>query len=501
MSEPQPQHALYSASGSHKWMSCAGAIAMEQGLPDSSSAYADEGSAAHFVGAECLQFDHDPFDFVGRTVVCWRDDTGRSTQTFSEVAGPDGAEETSRWDVTRDMAENLTVYVNTVREAAKKGTLFVEYRLNFGELIGAPGQFGTSDAFVIYHDGSQVDNFDLKYGYNQVEATSTQLRLYDLGILNDFKDQIDPSKLQQFRNVIVQPRIGNISEDILPINDLIAFADEAKAAIERSEEARVFFKTPNDIYETDREWQDEYLNPTDKGCQWCKAKRGGNGRGICPAFERVALVDMDIPAATAEGLTDLDEQLDHAIEAAYNLPFERIAKLYAATDKLEQLIDVVKTRMFHDLMTGYKHPDYKIVKGRDGNRKWKDEAAAEEILKASKKLKVDQIYDRKLISPTSAEKLIKKDFPRVWNKLEQLVTRSEGNLLVAPRSDKHEALDPYGDALSALPNLTVEDVKKSAMKLLEMDGGTPIVSDEEMAKMIPQPEEAVTAEPSWEDLL
>lgn len=477
----EPQHALYSASSSHGWIACAGMKAMEAGLPDSRSDYADEGSAAHFVGSECLSFDHSPHEFVGRTVICYQLGE-RSGQCFSEAPLPEGAEETSRWEVTNDMAENLSVYVSLVKEYAKDGQLFVEQRVNFGVFIGRPGEFGTADAFLLKDTHEEIVVIDLKYGYTQVEAErNSQLMLYALGVLADKQINVSPAKLQRVRLIICQPRIGNISEWVCPINELIEFAEEAKQAIEKSEEARVFFQTPNDIFETEREWQNEYLVPTEKGCQWCKAKRGSADRPICGAFERAALSDMSLPPATAEGLTDLDDELDAAIKRVYELPFDRIAKLFSAIGKLEQLIDVVQTRMLHDMMSGHKHPEFKVVKGREGNRKWKDVEAAEKIMKASHKLTAGEMYNRELISPTSAEKLIKKTYPRVWGKLEGLITRSEGKYLVAPMSDKRESLDPYGDAMAALPDLTKEDLLAEVQQLLSAPETVEPIPEEELS--------------------
>ena len=85
-------------------------------------------------------------------------------------------------------------------------------------------------------------------------------------------------------------------------------------------------------------------------------------------------------------------------------------------------------------------PGFKLVQGRTGPRQWKDAAEAETMLKAMR-LKVEEMYDLKLISPTTAEKLKKAGAigPRQWTKVEALVTRSEGALSVAPEADPRPA--------------------------------------------------------------
>lgn len=55
------------------------------------------------------------------------------------------------------------------------------------------------------------------------------------------------------------------------------------------------------------------------------------------------------------------------------------------------------------------------------------------------RLKADEMYTKKVISPTVAEKMLK-DQPKRWNKAKTLVTQSEGGIHVAPMSDKREAL-------------------------------------------------------------
>jgi hypothetical protein len=58
------------------------------------------------------------------------------------------------------------------------------------------------------------------------------------------------------------------------------------------------------------------------------------------------------------------------------------------------------------------------------------------------RLKVEEMYDLKLISPTTAEKLAKAKTigPRQWKTLQEGITRSEGAMHVTPDSDPRLAL-------------------------------------------------------------
>ena len=58
------QHATLSASGAPGWMRCYGKLAMEKPFPNTSSAYADEGTAAHEVAQMCLEQNQDASAFA-----------------------------------------------------------------------------------------------------------------------------------------------------------------------------------------------------------------------------------------------------------------------------------------------------------------------------------------------------------------------------------------------------------------------------------------------------
>ena len=58
-------HAKLSPSASKRWLSCPGCIPMQQGIPDTSSAFADEGSGAHELAQKCLETGHDADKYAG----------------------------------------------------------------------------------------------------------------------------------------------------------------------------------------------------------------------------------------------------------------------------------------------------------------------------------------------------------------------------------------------------------------------------------------------------
>ena len=62
-------HAKFSASGSAKWFLCAGSIEAERGLPNKSSIYADEGTAAHELGEICLTMGDRASEWVDKQLI------------------------------------------------------------------------------------------------------------------------------------------------------------------------------------------------------------------------------------------------------------------------------------------------------------------------------------------------------------------------------------------------------------------------------------------------
>lgn len=196
MAASNTQHAVYSASGSAGWLACAGKIAMEEGRPDDRSLYADEGSTAHFLAAEMLNvfLQHgylpDRNSTVGLKIICWENAaTGQDGQCWSPQPLPEGAKERSRWDVTDEMFDYVSGYVEFVLKHAEGHYLFVEKRVHFGGAIGMSNQYGTADAIIVAQDGSWIHICDLKYGFREVSpVANSQMGLYSIGALGLWHD-------------------------------------------------------------------------------------------------------------------------------------------------------------------------------------------------------------------------------------------------------------------------------------------------------------------------
>ncbi len=163
------------------------------------------------------------------------------------------------------------------------------------------------------------------------------------------------------------------------------------------------------------------LVPTEKGCQWCKAKP------TCPAIRNKVLTDFDAVIPETAEPDDLARVMNNA-------------------SLIEAWIKSIRAEVERRLMAGTPVAGYKLVQGKRGNRQWGNPEDAEAKLKAMR-VKHDQMYDYKLASPTSIEKLVKAEEigPRQWIKIQELITQSEGSPSVAPESDKRPALKSSAD--------------------------------------------------------
>lgn len=395
-------HSQFSPSSAHRWMRCAAAIAMEDGLPDSSSQFADEGTAAHELAAMALTAKADASAYLGRVI---------------EVNG-------RKFEVDFEMADNVQIYLDRVREYADGHELLVEQRVDFSEAIGQPDSSGTSDVVIITTDEIQVH--DLKYGRGvRVDADENeQLMLYGVGALNEYGLLGD---FKTVRMVIHQPRLGHLSEWSCTVEDLEKFVAKAKLTAALSLTALEF--KSNWVKRPDA----GYFAPGPKQCMWCKAQ------ATCPALAKQVLetvaddfVDLDTP---------LEPQLAPGVEKVRLLDNEALAEKLKAADMIEKWVESVRAKVAAELHAGRQVPDFKLVQGRKGARDWEDKSEAEKTLK-SMRLKEAEMYDFKLISPTTAEKLAKAGTIGVkqWPKLQKMITQAEGKPSVAPASDKRPAL-------------------------------------------------------------
>ena len=474
-------HAMLSPSGMPAAIRCLAKPRRERGIPDQSSSFADEGTAAHFLLEQCLLKNVEAAHFHGTRILVI-DGKTEFNMGGQYPVGP---------DMTRDMQKALD-YILAVADGA---TVYSEQKLSIAHITGEfwhrqtgavafkhetgayvdidTGQVyaesevepatGTTDVWII--KGRVAHCMDLKWGMGvQVFAQDNeQQEMYtDAGIKEfDFLDEVEEIHLH-----ILQPRMKHFDEAVYTRQQL---ADRVKAIREASLKIAL---TPADELPA---------TPGEKQCRFCKASatckertehtmelivgefvdlEKGFVKVEMPQAEKLLAQSFGVkPAALTyheqtesghDGLPcdahftvkkpSIRPSLEAATEAVATADDERLATLMDAADMIEGFAKAVRAEVERRLLAGsFTDARYKLVEGRMGNREYEDEEAAEAEMKAMR-LKSDEMYSKKIISPAQAENLLKEKNPRKWAKLQKLIVQRQGKPSVAPASDKRPAL-------------------------------------------------------------
>lgn len=405
-------HAKLSPSSAHRWLTCPASSVLEAGKPDSSSEYAAEGTAAHFLAETCLSqsrpdIGHLPTDFLGQIIrvsengECWFMFAGNVDEPFA-----------FSFAVTADMASYVQDYIDLVNSIAVSSILDIEQRLPLTPITGEDNVYGTADAIIVAD--AELIVIDLKYGQgNRIDADDNpQLKLYGLAALLQYEILGD---FERVRLVVSQPRLNHVSEWTIASDELKAWGNTVS--------------TTAKLIDTLDETSDltGLFAPSEDACKYCKAK------AECKPYAEF------VHQTVAEEFSDLDTPLTVS-EATYDN--DTLAVMYSRIKLIQDWCKAVEQATFEQLSMGEAVGDYKLVEGRSGSRKWADADEAEATLKAMR-LKVDDMYDKKLISPTTAEKLHKAGTlgDIQWGKLQDIIVKPEGKPSIAPESDKRPALN------------------------------------------------------------
>lgn len=438
------QHARLAPSDSHRWTNCTAAIAFCEAnshrLPkDTGSVYANEGTAAHEFAAAVL---------LGSI----------SIEDVPESGYPEFPD--------TDFRTPVKAYVDHCLSLIPEGvTPMVEINvpLFFDEHSKGTCDFG---AVVPHGDGHKVIIEDLKFGQGVAVSPqeNSQLAIYGLSLVRFLEDIYDLSPDTPVHIGICQPRHREAEGQPaweLTLAELEDFCSDIdiKAIDVRTAADRVREKLPcgqRDIStgEILEAAPAAVFCPGD-ACRWCSAK------GFCDA--RLSALDEGTPGdatmhdylSLLPDLTKEEEKLpvEERIAAVSGpLTNDQLVALYRTEKTIRSFLSDVGEYLETMALEGRAVDGTKLVMGRAGNRDWANEAEADTFL-TGQKLSADDRYTRKLISPTTAEKLLAdklKKVKRTATRFDTLVTRSEPKKVLALADDKRDAVSASVDMLGDL---------------------------------------------------
>lgn len=191
-------HAILSASSSHRWLNCSPSARLELEFENTGSEAAKEGTAAH---ALC---EHKLKKALKR----------RSKRPVSEYDS-DEMEECSDGYVQFVMEHYMEA-----KEKCTDPIILIEQHLDFSCYV--PDGFGTGDCIIVADDSLHI--IDFKYGMGVlVEAErNPQMMLYALGALEIYDSLYD---IKEVSMSIFQPRRENVSTWTISVDELKEWAE------------------------------------------------------------------------------------------------------------------------------------------------------------------------------------------------------------------------------------------------------------------------------------
>lgn len=343
-------------------------------------------------------------------------------------------------------------------------------------LFYQPDSTGTCDFAIVTDERVTIRDYKHGAGVLVTSEGNTQLAIYAYSMICHLEDIYDFTDDTVIDIKVVQPRHHMAEDDepwVLPLSEFREFcaeiAEQAKIATEGVEAVKqelIPLVSKDESYSTYDVLATHPHNPTvfvpqdgDGGsCRWCKAK------AFCGVRHESNMNGSSDTSAMLALMPDMTETLDMEV-----VPDSEIVPKDGETLKLEYLAAVLKNRKkiekwlgdVEDYLTRLdvgtlNELGFKYVQGRQGNRAWVSEDAAEVFAKGQK-LKLEERCTIKLKSPTQIAALLKDKLKnaRTSNRFEVLVTRSDGKPVLVPVEDSRPALPTPG---GIMPNMNDEDI-------------------------------------------
>jgi hypothetical protein len=381
------KHAFLSASGSPSWMLCEIKPLREEGLPETSNSFAEEGTSAHELLEYCLTHGY---------------------EDALDVSVP--RDKVEIW--TPEMANYVNQTLDLIRSLKEPdGYLYSEEELDISFITGEVEATGTADIVIV--NVTELVVLDFKYGMSLISATENeQLLIYGAAALEKYNLTGD---IKNVRFIISQPRLNHIEEWVLSIPEI-------------EDRIRRIREVATRILAAKGGVDNLHASPGYKQCRYCKYKANcPDNRGFVLTAVTNDIVDLDKKEEFLEKVKNSTLKLETSDD-------HHLATCLTAVELIEDWCSTVRIEVEKRLLdNNFKDDRWKLVRGRRGNLKWVEDDKVIHILEEL--YGADTIYEKKIINPTQLEKKVVELGLEVID-FTGITTRSQGKLVIAPKTDK-----------------------------------------------------------------
>lgn len=380
------KHALLSASGAHRWLECTPSAQLELQFPQSTSEYAEEGTAAHELCELTARYwlgEISEAEYENQ-----RDELAKGKYYNAEMQ-----------ECANDYAKFVAEKTAAARETCEDAFTALEVRVDFSKYV--KDGFGTGDCIIVSDNVLEIIDFKYGKGVRVEAAGNPQMKLYALGAYLEYNTLFD---IDSVRMTIFQPRLSGVqSSDEITVKELLEWAEKYVKP-----RAKLAYKGEGEFA------------PSEEVCKFCRAKAQCKAR----ADKNLKLFDEapDVLLLTPEDAGKILEQ---------------------AGDIQSWLVDL-ESLVSSTLLAGQPVEGWKMVEGRS-NRRFADELKVVDAMKAAG-YDESLLYERKLITLTQMEK----DFGKkaVAETLGELIVKPQGKPTLAPAKDKRPEFRPEEQLLA-----------------------------------------------------
>ena len=380
------KHALLSASGAHRWLECTPSAQLELQFPQSTSEYAEEGTAAHELCELTARY------WLGEIREAeyenQRDELAKGKYYNAEMQ-----------ECANDYAKFVAEKTAAARETCEDAFTALEVRVDFSKYV--KDGFGTGDCIIVSDNVLEIIDFKYGKGVRVEAAGNPQMKLYALGAYLEYNTLFD---IDSVRMTIFQPRLSGVqSSDEITVKELLEWAEKYVKP-----RAKLAYKGEGEFA------------PSEEVCKFCRAK-------------------AQCKARADKNLKLFDEAPDVLL-----LTPEDAGKILEQAGDIQSWLADLESLVSSTLLAGQHVEGWKMVEGRS-NRRFADELKVVDAMKAAG-YDESLLYERKLITLTQMEK----DFGKkaVAETLGELIVKPQGKPTLAPAKNKRPEFRPEEQLLA-----------------------------------------------------